>query len=352
MKERPTIADVAARAGVSRSAVSKVLRNAYGISEQMRAGVEQAMAELNYRPQIAARGLRGRTYTLGVVMPDMRNPFFPDILDGIWSALQGTQYQPLLAVRHCADATEQALIETMLDRKLDGFVMIAPIIGHDYLWRLAASVPIVMIGRHETGGAFDTVNNDDERGARLAVSHLIAQGHKRIAFFSFDPPEDSAVNPVVYRLRGYIAAMQAHGLDKYLQICRTHSGGSAEQDRRLAREVLSATPRPTAIFTWHDAAAINVMAEAQELGLKLPEDLAVVGYDNFRVSALPQLQLSSVDQDAHALGARAAELLIERIEGRTDAVHFTTEPKLVVRRSSSATFSPPNARQSPWPASN
>ena len=335
MNKRATIEDVAARAGVSRSAVSKVLRNAYGISEQMRTGVEQAMAELNYRPQIAARGLRGRTYTLGVVMPNMRNPFFPDILDGIWRSLQGTQYQPLLAIRHSAEETEKALIEMMLDRKLDGLVMIAPMVGRDYLWKLAKSVPTVLLGRHETGGDFDTVNNDDERGAYLAVTHLIEQGHKHIAFFSFEPPEDSAVNPVVFRLRGYIAAMQAHGLDNHLQICKTQSGASAEQDRKLAREVLSAKKRPTAAFVWHDGVAINVMAVAQELGLDIPNDLAVVGYDNFGISALPQLQLSSVDQDAHTLGATAAELLIERIEGRTEPVHFTSEPKLVVRRSSS-----------------
>jgi DNA-binding LacI/PurR family transcriptional regulator len=336
MTKRATIEDVATRAGVSRSAVSKVLRNAYGISEQMRACVEQAMAELNYRPQMAARGLRGRTYTLGVVMPDMRNPFFPDILDGIWCALEGTQYQPLLAVRHCAHENEQALIETMLDRKLDGFVLIAPMVGRDYLWRLATSVPIVILGRHESGGAFDTVNNDDERGAFLAVTHLIEQGHRRITFFSFEPPEDSAVNPVVYRQRGYIAAMQAQGLDNFIQIVKTRSGADDDEDHRLARSVLSATPRPTAIFTWHDTAALNVMAEAQALGLAVPQDLAVVGYDNFRVSALPQLQLTSVDQDALTLGATAATLLIERIEGRTEPVHFSTPPTLIVRGSSSA----------------
>lgn len=270
MNKRATIADVASRAGVSRSAVSKVLRNAYGISEQMRAGVELAMAELNYRPQIAARGLRGRTYTLGVVMPDLRNPFFPDILDGVWSALGGTQYQPLMAVRHAADETEQALMEMMLDRKLDGFVLIAPMVSRDYLWRLATTVPVVMLGRHETGGDFDTVNNDDEQGAFLAVCHLIEQGHRRIAFFSFEPPEDGAVNPVVYRQRGYIRAMQAHGLDNFLQICKTRSGGSDDEDRQLAHSVLTAPSRPTAIFAWHDTVAINVLAEAQELSLRVP----------------------------------------------------------------------------------
>ena len=232
MNKRATIEDVAARAGVSRSAVSKVLRNAYGISEQMRTGVEQAMAELNYRPQIAARGLRGRTYTLGVVMPNMRNPFFPDILDGIWSSLQGTQYQPLLAIRHSAEETEKALIEMMLDRKLDGLVMIAPMVGRDYLWKLAKSVPTVLLGRHETGGDFDTVNNDDERGAYLAVTHLIEQGHKRIAFFSFEPPEDSAVNPVVFRLRGYIAAMQKP--TAWTTICRSARPRAAPRRNRTA----------------------------------------------------------------------------------------------------------------------
>lgn len=336
MTKRATIADVAERAGVSRSAVSKVLRNAYGISEQMRTGVEQAIAELNYRPQMAARGLRGRTYTLGVVLPDMRNPFFPDILEGIWRALDGTPYQPLLAVRHSKDDTEQPLIDMMLDRKLDGLILIAPMVSRAYIARLAATEPIVMIGRHETGGAFDTVNNDDERGAQLAVTHLIEQGHKRIAYFSFEPPEDSPVNPVVFRMRGYIAAMQAHGLDNHLQIRKTANGADETEDRQLAREVLSAPNRPTAVFAWHDATAMHVMAEAAALGLRVPQDLAIVGYDNFRVSAMPQIGLTSVDQDPHAIGANAAELLIERIEGRTEPVHHTTAPTLVVRASSAS----------------
>ena len=334
--KRATIEDVAALAGVSRAAVSKVLRNAYGVSDEMRSCVELAMGELQYRPQMAARGLRGRTYTIGVVLPEMRNPLFPDILDGVWSGLQGTQYQPLFAVRNTTDKNEQVLIEMMVDRKLDGFVMIAPMVNRDYLWRMARTTPLVVLGRHESGAPFDTVNNDDEQGAFLAVSHLIGQGHRRIAFFSFEPPEDSAVNPVVFRQRGYTRAMQAHGLDKRLQICKTRNGASDDEDRQLAHSVLRAARRPTAIFAWHDTVAINVLAEAAEMGLRVPQDLAVVGYDNFHIGALPQLQLSSVDQDAHAMGARSATLLIERIEGRSEAVEFVTPARLVVRRSSTA----------------
>lgn len=332
---RATIADVAERAGVSKSAVSKVLRNAYGISDALRASVEQAMADLNYRPQIAARGLRGRTYTIGVVMPDIRNPFFPDIIDGIWDGLQGTQYQPLFAVRHAADETEKPLLEMMLDRKLDGFVMIAPIVGHDYLWQLAAQIPTVVIGRHEAGGTFDTVNNDDDAGARRVVEHLARQGHRRIAFCGFEAVEDAGFNPVVFRTQGYRAAMRALGLEPQVHAHRAWNTTQPEEALRLARELLTSEQRPTAVFAWTDQLALHLMSVAGELGLRIPQDLAVVGYDNSRVCTLAQIQLSSVDQDAELLGSTAAELLVERIEGRTGKIAFVTRPELVARRSSS-----------------
>ena len=334
--KRATITDVAKRAAVSRSAVSKVLRNAYGISEEMRLRVEKAMADLDYRPQIAARGLRGSTFTLGVVMPDMRNPFFPDILDGIWSALEQTRYQLLLAIRPAGDANEKPLIEIMRDRKLDGFIMIAPLVGHDYLWKLAASVPIVALGRHESGGGFDTVNNDDELGARLVVEHLAGQGHQRIAYFGFEPPEDTAVNPAVFRLKGYLDAMREQGLARHIFVRDGNICASPELNRSIARELLQAPSRPSAIFAWTDMAAMAVMSVAKDLGMRIPEDVAVVGYDDTQLCDFSQVSLTSVDQDAHLLGARAAGLLIQRIEGRGEEVHFVTPPRLVVRRSSVA----------------
>lgn len=334
-QNRATIADVAERAGVSKSAVSKVLRNAYGISDALRQAVETAMADLNYRPQIAARGLRGRTYTIGVVMPDMRNPFFPDIINGIWDGLDGTPYQPLFAVRHSSDETEKSLIEMMLDRKLDGFVMIAPIVGHDYLWSLAAETPTVVIGRHESGGSFDTVNNDDEAGARLVVEHLARQGHRRIAFCGFEAREDAGFNPVVFRIKGYRAAMKERGLPEQVLADEGWNTTHPAAARRLAAELLSSAQRPTAVFAWTDQVALTLMSVAAEMGLRIPEDLAVVGYDNSQFCSLSQIQLSSIDQDAQSLGSTAAELLVERIEGRSGKIAFVTRPELVVRRSSS-----------------
>ena len=333
--KRATITDVAELAGVSRSAVSKVLRNAYGISDEMRRCVEKAMKDLSYRPQIAARGLRGSTFTLGVVMPDMRNAFFSDIMEGVWDALHKTPYQPLHAIRPPAEATEKALIERMRDHKADGFIMIAPWLEHHYLLQLAATVPTVVLGRHETGGKFDTVNNDDELGARMAVEHLIEQGHQRIAFFNLTVPEDMQVNPVVFRLKGYLDAMRENGLARHIFVREGNMRAREENNRSIALNILQAESRPTAIFCWSDQVALTVLSVANELGMRIPEDVAVVGYDNSQLCNVSQISLTSIDQGGHRLGAEAADLLIQRIDGRADEVHFVTPPKLIVRKSSS-----------------
>lgn len=331
--KRATIKDVAEAAGVSRAAVSKVLRNAYGLSDDMRARVEAAMTALNYRPQTAARGLRGRTYTLGVVLPDMRNPFFPDIIDGVMSTLRSTSYEPLIGFRPSADATEKHAIDTMLDHKIDGFLMIAPRLEEAYLHAVATSVPTVMIGRHDRDCGYDTVNNDDLTGARLAVEHLIALGHRDIAYFGLDVVSVGVTNSTALRLEGYRETMTAHGLADHIQVYEgTHFRGE-HYDEEVARHILLSKQRPTAVFCWTDSVAFTLMAEAAKLGLRVPDDLSVIGYDNTRLAALPQLSLTSVDQAGHQLGSEAMKLLIERIEGRQVDQHVTLPPHLDVKGS-------------------
>ena len=334
--KRATIKHVAERAGVSQAAVSKVLRNAYGLSDDMRRRVQAAMIELDYRPQTAARGLRGRTYTLGILIPDIRNPFFPDILDGVVSQLRGTQYQTFLGVGQAEVPNERGLIEAMLDRKMDGLLLIAPRLEHDYLDRLVRTVPTVFIGRHERGKGFDTVNNDDELGGRMVVDHFAGLGHERIAHFALDLPEQSPVTVNSRRLKGYEVAMTAHGLGGHIQV---RSGGNTADGRAVATDML-AREKPTAIFAWTDNIAISVMSAAAELGLRVPDDLSVIGYDNSSICDVAQISLTSVDQSAHLLGETAARLLMERIDGREDEVHFVVPPRLVVRNSTGA----PSAR--------
>lgn len=331
--KRSTIKDVAEAAGVSRAAVSKVLRNAYGLSDDMRTRVEAAMTALSYRPQTAARGLRGRTYTLGVVLPDVRNPFFPDIIDGVISTLRSTSYQPLIGFRPSADANEQHAIDTLLDHKVDGFLMIAPRLDEAYLHAVATSVPTVMLGRHDRDCGYDTVNNDDRSGARLAVEHLLALGHRDIAYFGLDVVSVGVTNSTALRLEGYRETMRRNGLADHMQVFEgTHFRGE-HYDEDLARRILTAPRRPTAIFCWTDSVAFTVMAEAAKLGLKVPDDLSVIGYDNTRLAALPQLSLTSVDQAGHVLGEQSMRLLIERIEGRSSDRHFLQPPHLDVKGS-------------------
>src|SRR3954462_6524375 len=158
---RVTIVDVARHAQVSTTAVSKVLRNAYGASPAMRTKVQQAIAELGYRPSAAARGLRGQTYTIGVMLPELRNLFFADILDGITTQLGGTDYQGLLAPGCNGEKAEARVMEAMIDRSMDGLVLIAPVSSKKHLNTVARGVPTVVVGRHGSSPAYDTVTDDD-----------------------------------------------------------------------------------------------------------------------------------------------------------------------------------------------
>lgn len=352
--KRATITEVAELAGVSRAAVSKVLRDAYGLSDDMRRRVQVAMEKLDYRPQTAARGLRGRTYTLGVLIPDIRNPFFPDILDGAATHLHDTKYKFFLGIGHSERQTEHSLVDAMIDAKMDGILLIAPRIEDEGLEKLARNVPTVIIGRHQQGAGYDTVNNDDEAGGRLVVEHLVALGHKRIAHLAlhFEEGYEHSVN--VPRQRGYETQMRASGLEPQVfpwegTIIKAGREGAlamldentrgfahyawAYDGRRGAMEVLSAQERPTAIFGWTDNVALGAMSAGAELGLQVPQDLSVVGYDNSSICDLKQISLSSVDQSAQLIGETSARLLIERIEGRTEETHFVVPPRLVVRGS-------------------
>lgn len=332
--ERVTIRTVAEDAGVSVAAVSKVLRDAYGVSEALRAKVRASMQKLGYRPHAAARGMRGQTYTLGVLLPDLHNPFFADIMAGINEALVRTQYQPLLGFGQSATTTEHAVIEAMLDRQMDGLILVAPRLVTEELAKIARTIPTVLIGRHlPEVSEFDTVNNDDELGARLAVRHLHEAGYRNVAHLSLEPPPPAGE---VTRVReiGYRVAMRELGLSRYIRVVVAPE--TAREVQVAARHLLQSRSRPEALFCWTDHVALEVLSVARELGLSVPGDLAVVGYDNTSYCDLAQNALTSIDQSGQVLGLQAARLLIERIKGRNTAEHFVITPRLVARASSKA----------------
>ena len=334
---RITIVDVARHAGVSTTAVSKVMRNAYGASPEMQIKVRAAIEELGYRPSAAARGLRGQTYTIGVMLPEMRNPFFADILDGITEQLGGTDYQVLMAACCNDEPGEARITEAMIDRSMDGVILIAPISSRRHLQKVARTVPTVVIGRHGHSPDYDTVTDDDFAGAGLVVDHLVALGHQRIAHIEHAERDPVRLRemPNAQRADGYLHAMRAHGLSDYIDIASTtytQRGGYLGAQQLLARPT-----RPTAIFAGADIVAMGVLDALTEAGLSAPGDISLAGYDDTMFAAFGPISLTTVDQAGHQMGANAARLLLERI---TDPAGSTAQvklsPTLVTRRTTAA----------------
>jgi DNA-binding LacI/PurR family transcriptional regulator len=313
---RVTIRDVAEDAGVSVAAVSKVLRDAYGVSDALRAKVRASMDQLGYRPLAAARGMRGQTYTLGLVLPDIRNPFFADIMVGVNNALDRTQYRSMIGISQSSPAGEMTIVEAMLDRQMDGIILIGSTETRQEIDRVATTKPLVAIGYHDRdAGNFDTVNNDDQQGAMLAVRHLVAAGYRNIAMLSLSTGTSTILSE---REVGYRRAMLEAELGRHVNIIQIPN-------------------RPDAIFCWTDFIALEVISVVTELGLSIPDDLGIVGYDNTMFCDFAQNSLSSIDQSGELLGLQATRLLIERIKGRTEAEHFIVPPRLVARRSTGRT---------------
>lgn len=330
--ERVTIRHVAKDAGVSVAAVSKVLRNAYGVSDQLRQKVEASIEKLSYRPSFAARGMRGRTYTIGILIVELTNPFLPAVIESVIGCVSENGYKALVGVGHSVDQIEASMIEAMIDNRMDGVILIAPRISGKFLETFAQQIPIVAIAHHEQQATtYDTVNSDDRKGARLAVEALLERGYRDVAMVGYDPHVAEATEVLRQREVGYMDAMKAAGLERQARIHRLPPPG---EDRSVQIDkLLKASNRARAMFVWSDLDAIPLLSACQALNIRVPEDLAIVGYDNSPPGAIPLVGLSSVDQNPVEMGRVAANLLLSRIGGRKRTEHMLIEPDVVARRS-------------------
>ena len=327
-----TIEDVATAAGVSRAAVSKVIRGAYGVSPAMYERVTAAIDELDYRPRVSARGMRGSTFTLGIELPDFFNQFFPKLIDGATAHLAGGPYQLIVAPADRRNPDGYRAIQALADRQVDGVVAITPGVKPEWLEKLSRHLPLVMIGRHDESVGYDTLVGDDDLGTRLAIRHLIDQGHRKIAHVTLTRSHTDWVGtPHQIRADSYVAAMTEAGLHDHIDVVRAWPGELAAYQASL--ELLASPDRPTAVFAAHDEPALGVLRALTELGLTAA-DIAVVGYDDTELASHPRMSLTSVNQSGTAMGARAVGLLLERIAGRTVAAHEVMMPRLMVRESS------------------
>ncbi|MFF4568508.1 LacI family DNA-binding transcriptional regulator [Streptomyces sp. NPDC001410] len=302
----PTIRDVAERAGVSKSLVSLVLRGSGQVRAEKRDAVLKAVRELGYRPNAAARSLsEQRTRTVGVLLDDLRNPWFVDLLDGLNSLLHTAGLHMLLADARLNRRMGHDLAEPFLDLGADGLVVVGTVPDAGGLGVLARRMPVVVAGAREPQPpGVDVVAGDDELGARLATEHLLGLGHRRIAHLA----GHGAVGEL--RRRGFEAAMRAHGAEPLVEPGDlTEEGGYRGTVRLLSRP-----ERPTAVFAVNDMASVGALSAAGELGLTVPRDLSVAGYDNTSISRLRHVWLTTVDTAPHEVGRRAADCLLDRFE--------------------------------------
>ena len=328
---RPTINDVAQRAGVSKSLVSLALAGSPKVAPASRAAIQSAAEELGYRRNAAARSLaERRTRTVGVLALTLHNPVFAEILDGVQSRVRERGHHCVLVTGDDDAAVERNEIEQLLDLQVEGLILIAHRQERQSLLELAQQLPITVITQPaEVGFDIDMVSNDDIAGVGLAVNHLVELGHRHIGHVS-----GGASSVAKTRLEGYHRAMAAHGLQDYVHT--VEGAFSDDGGYRGARAILTTTPEVTALVVANDIAAIGALAAAEELGCSVPGDLSIIGYDGIAMSGLRSIDLTTVAQPLTELGVTGANLLMDRIADPTlSPRRIELPPQLIVRGSTS-----------------
>ena len=322
---QPTMEDVARAAGVSRALVSLVMRDSPKVSERSRRDVLAAAERLGYRPNLLARNLASRrTMTVGVLLNDLHNSFFAEVADGILQAADATDYRVLFSTGRVRPAAEADAVEAFLELRVDGVILVGSRLPKAAIEAAAATVPVVAVGRRLRSKVVDTVNNHEEQGARLAVDHLVGLGHEHIVHIDGGRGAGSAP-----RRSGYRRTMAMHGLPD-----RVVGGDFTELSgvRAVTGLVRSGT-LPSAIFAANDLSAAGVLGGLGREGLRVPEDVSLVGYDNTGLAAMHHIALTTIDQPRAEMGRRSFEALLERVgHTRTTVVDIAVAPALVIRR--------------------
>ncbi|MEV6387236.1 LacI family DNA-binding transcriptional regulator [Nocardia xishanensis] len=329
---RPTMEDVAARAGVSRALVSLVMRDSPKVSAHRRRAVLEAARDLGYQPHIMARSLASRTSNIvGVLVSDLRNAFFADVVEGMDAVAQRSGLELILNTGRRSATRERTALESLLSFRPGGVILLSPVLPAAAIRQAAQQVPIVLVSRGSTIAGVDTVNDDGEIGGALAVDHLVSLGHSRIVHL-----DGGAAFTAAARRRGYRTAMARHGLEPMI-ISSEHTDSAGMEGVRKLLKIFSPGAFPTALVCGNDFNAVGAMSALEEAGLRVPDDVSVVGYDNTSLAALRHISLTTIDQPRVRMGGLAVEALAERLRGdRTDPVRRRLEPQLVVRGTTAA----------------
>lgn len=323
-----TIEMVAQLAGVSAATVSRILNSSAAVSEAKKKSVDEAVAKLGFVPNPIARGLAGgKTLSIGVLTQAVDSPFYGPALRGIEDVLDPVGYRSLFVSGHWMAETEARCIDVLLSRRVDGIIVLTGRLSDADLILCAKQVPVVVTGRELEAPNLFAFNFDNEEGGRLATSHLIAQGHRDVAFISGDPDHPDAVQ----RLSGYKLALEREGIAFRPEL--VVQGDYTEQSGfQSVQKLLDARQHFTAIFSANDQMAVGAAHGLMHRGLRVPDDVSLVGFDDLPTSRFAFPPLTTVRQPAYELGQLAGRAMLKLLAGDKPNLQVPA-PSLICRDS-------------------
>jgi len=336
MGERVTIADVAREAGVSQMTVSRVINDKEEVSPATRQRVLEVVERLAYRPSGIARGLATRrSGTLGLVVPDVSNAFFADVARGAEHVAYAQGYNVFLCNTEEDPARELAVLKSLEEQRVDGLVLCSSRLEE---WQLREVLDrhgvVALVNRRLEGEQVRSVLVDDEMGGRLATEHLLRSGHRRVGYLAGPPVSHSGRE----RAKGFFAVFRAANQPCYVDWV-LHCQPTVEGGEEAARTLLTTHPDLTALFCYNDLVAVGALQACAQLGLRVPEDVAVVGHDDIPLAALVTPPLTTCRVPRYELGAQAVRVVLDLIGdggAAADAGEIMLQPELVVRASAPA----------------
>lgn len=307
-----TVKDIAKKAGVSHSTVSRALHSHPLISDETRERIQQIAVDMGYLPSAAARTLKtNRSHVLGVVLTSIDDPFFSEILEGMEEVIQSSGYSLFIAAAHRDPRREREIVEAMVEHRADGVIICSTSFSEEWSRQfLQSGVPIVVVNNQAVEDFRYSIYHDDIDGMRQVTRHLIELGHEKIAYMG----NSASGRTTMDRLTGFREEMKSAGLSIPAKYMYEASGGGTKDGESAAKYFINLAERPTALVCYNDLMAIGVMKALRQAGVCIPRDISITGFDNIIFSAYTNPPLTTLDQPKRFIGAEAARLLLELLD--------------------------------------
>jgi DNA-binding LacI/PurR family transcriptional regulator len=338
-----TIKDIAKKAKVSHTTVSRALHNSPLISDATTRRIKKIAVDLQYQPSFAARSLKtNRSQALGVIVSHIDDPFFSEILQGIDDVAQASAYSMFIAASQQDPVRENIIVQTMREHRVDGVILCSPRFSPEQSSQLHSyGIPIVAINNQAEEDYHYSIYHDDVDGGRLICEHMLGLGHRKIAYLG----DASSGRTTKERLAGILQAMQQADVPVQTAYIHQVAGSSAEQGYAAADYYLNLTSRPTAVICYNDMMAVGLLKGLRQAGVRVPEDISVSGFDNILVSGYAQPPLTTIDQPKRFLGAQAVRMMLELLPSGDGSARgkekiIRLKGKLLIRQSTA----PPQER--------